>query len=125
MSRSRFASLLATLLLCASSGVACHDDSPAGNSDVDGAMSGDAGAPSDANGQADALVPPDGPTVTVEPVETDEILANPGMGFADFHGGAPSPPEHPNTTVAYYRWTWAALEPTDGADRLRDRGRRH
>ena len=32
--------------------------------------------------------PPGGvPTVTVRPVETSEILYNPGMGFADFHFG--------------------------------------
>jgi hypothetical protein len=44
-------------------------------------------------------------TVTVHPQEIDEILYNPGMGFADFHFGAFGRPmtreEYPRSTVAY------------------------
>jgi hypothetical protein len=48
---------------------------------------------------------------------TDEILDNPGMGFADFHFGFDHPPssnEYPRPTVAYFRWSWADLEPAEG-----------
>ncbi|GKS56572.1 beta-galactosidase [Nitrospira sp.] len=55
---------------------------------------------------------------TVHPVETDDLLFNPGMGMADFHFGFGHPPnvpeEYPPSTVAYFRWTWADLEPEDG-----------
>jgi len=47
-------------------------------------------------------------TVTVHPQEIDEILYNPGMGFADFHFGFGHPmtrEEHPRSTVAYFRWS--------------------
>lgn len=57
------------------------------------------------------------PTVTVRPVEIDKVLYNPGMGFADFHFGSgnPLPPdEYPPQTVAYFRWTWDELEPSEG-----------
>jgi hypothetical protein len=56
-------------------------------------------------------------TVTVRPTEIDDILYNPGMGFADFHFeiGSPLPPgQHPRSTVAYVRWYWADLEPVEG-----------
>ena len=63
-------------------------------------------------------VPPRGSTVTVQPTEIDDILYNPGMGFADFHlgfGNPPLPPsQHPRPTVAYFRWSWADLEPAEG-----------
>jgi len=39
------------------------------------------------------------------------------MGFADFNfgsGNPPSPAEYPTQTVAYFRWTWDELEPSDG-----------
>lgn len=71
---------------------------------------GSRGAPADRFG-----VP--APTVTVRPHEVDDILHNPGMGFADFHFGGANPPppdEYPPQTVAYLRWTWAELEPADG-----------
>ena len=48
--------------------------------------------------------------VTVQPREIDEVLDNPGMGFADFHfgfGHPLKPDEYPHTTVAYFRWPWA------------------
>ena len=66
------------------------------------------------------VINPAGPpptTVTVRPVETSDILYNPGMGFADFHfgwGHPPPPSEYPPQTVAYFRWTWDELEPSEG-----------
>jgi hypothetical protein len=64
-------------------------------------------------------VPGDAPpaTVTIRPTETDNVLYNPGMGFADFHFGFGHPPpqsEYPPQTVAYFRWTWDELEPSEG-----------
>jgi hypothetical protein len=56
-------------------------------------------------------------TVIVYPQEIDEILYNPGMGFADFHfgfGHSLAREEYPRTTVAYFRWSWADLEPVEG-----------
>ena len=58
-----------------------------------------------------------GTVVTVQPREIDDVLDNPGMGFADFHFGFGHPPkadEYPHTTVAYFRWPWAELEPAEG-----------
>lgn len=56
--------------------------------------------------------------VTVQPQEIDEILYNPGMGFADFHFGQFGRPmtreEYPRSTVAYFRWSWTELEPVEG-----------
>ncbi|MGZ8394299.1 MAG: DUF4832 domain-containing protein [Nitrospira sp.] len=56
-------------------------------------------------------------TVTVHPREIDDLLYNPGMGFADFHFGFGHPPpveQYPHATVAYFRWPWAELEPAEG-----------
>lgn len=57
--------------------------------------------------------------VTATPVESAAVLLNPGIGFADFAmgWGGPFPPEseYPKGKVAYLRWTWADLEPTEGA----------
>lgn len=53
----------------------------------------------------------------VTPREIYDVLHNPGMGFADFHFGFGHPPsleEYPKTTVAYFRWPWADLEPEEG-----------
>lgn len=58
-----------------------------------------------------------GQTVTVRPTEIDDVLYNPGMGFADFHFGIGSPlplSQHPRSTVAYVRWYWGDLEPAEG-----------
>jgi hypothetical protein len=54
----------------------------------------------------------------VRPAEIDDVLTNPGMGFADFHFGFDHPPsadDYPSSTVAYFRWSWADLEPAEGA----------
>lgn len=72
--------------------------------------------------------------VTVTPDALDEVLVNPGMGVANFHFGwwCDLPPvtfsaeacaervlEHwpenyPDAGTAYFRWTWAQLEPQPG-----------
>ena len=57
------------------------------------------------------------PTVTVHPREIKDVLYNPGMGLADFHFGFEHPPsfdQYPRQTVAYFRWSWADLEPEEG-----------
>src|SRR3990172_5598939 len=55
--------------------------------------------------------------VRVAPEETNEILANPGMGWETFHRTADSdknlPPWIPST-VHYARWGWRELEPEKG-----------
>lgn len=71
------------------------------------------------SGNRNTRVPAPPPAVTVRPAENGDVLYNPGMGFADFHFGAgwekpPSPEEYPPTTVAYFRWTWDELEPSEG-----------
>lgn len=55
--------------------------------------------------------------ITVHPAEVGDVLYNPGMGFADFHFGFDHPPslsQYPRSTVAYFRWSWADLEPAEG-----------
>src|SRR5947209_1642962 len=85
------------------------------------------GLASDVGGGPNVMVPPRGSTVTVQPTEIDDILYNPGMGFADFHLGFGKPPlppsQHPRPTVAYFRWSWADLEPAEGQYDYRDRAR--
>jgi hypothetical protein len=59
---------------------------------------------------------PDG-FVTVAPKETDEILANPGMGWETFHHTAKQDKNLPSwipSTVHYARWGWGTLEPEKG-----------
>jgi hypothetical protein len=75
-------------------------------------------------------------TVVVRPVEIDDVLVNPGMGittFQRFNGQALNPPfewsergpvavlpeaaekpDFPDTSIAYLRWYWSALEPEPG-----------
>ena len=56
-------------------------------------------------------------SVKVVPEETDELLANPGMGWQTFHRTAKAdknlPPWIPST-VQYARWGWGELEPQPG-----------
>jgi hypothetical protein len=55
--------------------------------------------------------------VTVHPKEIKDVLYNPGMGLADFHFGFEHPSstdQYPRQTVAYFRWSWADLEPEEG-----------
>ena len=58
-----------------------------------------------------------GQPVVVAPEETDEILANPGMGWQTFHRTRAQdknlPPWIPST-VHYARWGWRELEPQPG-----------
>lgn len=59
---------------------------------------------------------PDG-FITVTPEETDEILANPGMGWETFHRTKTQDKNLPNwipSTVHYARWGWGTLEPEKG-----------
>jgi len=56
-------------------------------------------------------------TVTVTPEETDEILANPGMGWQTFHKTRTQDKNLPSwipSTVHYARWGWGTLEPEEG-----------
>ena len=55
--------------------------------------------------------------VQVAPEETDEILANPGMGWETFHRTADDDKNLPlwiPSTVHYARWGWGTLEPERG-----------
>ncbi|UCD00119.1 MAG: beta-galactosidase, partial [Phycisphaerales bacterium] len=52
--------------------------------------------------------------VTVVPEQTDELLANPGMGWETFHHAADNDKNLPDwipSTVHYARWGWDTLEP--------------
>ena len=56
----------------------------------------------------------EGDWVTVKPEETNEILANPGMGWETFHRTAKEDKNLPAwipSTVHYARWGWKTLEP--------------
>jgi hypothetical protein len=75
-------------------------------------------------------------TVIVRPVEIQDVLVDPGMGittFQRFNGQALNPPfewsergpvavlpeaaekpDFPDTSIAYLRWYWSALEPEPG-----------
>jgi len=58
-----------------------------------------------------------GQDVVVVPAETDEILANPGMGWQTFHRTAKEDKNLPSwipSTVHYARWGWGELEPASG-----------
>jgi hypothetical protein len=55
----------------------------------------------------------------IEPQATDEILANPGMGFETFHGfngddRIKRADHYPNCSIAYFRFYWDKLEPQEG-----------
>jgi hypothetical protein len=55
--------------------------------------------------------------VRILPKETDEILANPGMGWQTFHRTADDDKNLPAwipSTVHYARWGWGTLEPEKG-----------
>jgi hypothetical protein len=86
---------------------------------------------------ADADRPgPGADRVVVRPVETQQVLANPGMGIQTFQryngdalneemqwseegpvnvlSAAPHQPDFPPSTVAYCRWFWNVIEPKPG-----------
>jgi hypothetical protein len=54
--------------------------------------------------------------IRVEPKETDELLANPGMGWETFHRTAAKDPALADlpSSVAYYRFYWNEVEPAPG-----------
>jgi hypothetical protein len=55
--------------------------------------------------------------VVVAPLETDEILANPGVGWETFHQTCKQDKSLPSwipSTVHYARWGWGELEPQPG-----------
>lgn len=55
--------------------------------------------------------------VTVTPEETNEILANPGVGWQTFHRTSNADRNLPSwipSTVHYARWGWRVLEPEPG-----------
>ena len=55
--------------------------------------------------------------VIVRPEETDEILANPGIGWETFHQTSKqdrSLPKWIPSTIQYARWGWGELEPQPG-----------
>ena len=58
-----------------------------------------------------------GDVVTVTPEETEEILANPGMGWETFHRTSKQDKALPSwipSTIHYARWGWRELEPQPG-----------
>jgi len=55
--------------------------------------------------------------VVVKPEETDEILANPGIGWETFHHTSKQDRSLPSwipSTIQYARWGWGNLEPQPG-----------
>ena len=55
--------------------------------------------------------------VTVTPEETDELLANPHMGWQTFHRTKDKDRNLPSwipSTVHYSRWGWKEVEPEPG-----------
>jgi len=50
----------------------------------------------------------------VTPVESDEVLVNPGMGFTTFRAFNGDVPGYPECSLAYFRWYWEELEPENG-----------
>ena len=56
--------------------------------------------------------------VVVTPEATDELLANPGMGWETFHWASAKDKNLPAwipSTVQYIRWGWREMEPSPGA----------
>ncbi len=59
--------------------------------------------------------------VIVRPVEIDDVLVNPGMGFTTFDrfegdplNGGIDAKEHPATSISYFRIYWNIIEPEQG-----------
>jgi hypothetical protein len=50
----------------------------------------------------------------VAPIELNEVLVNPGMGFTTQSSLNGDVPGYPASTIAYYRWYWNKLEPAEG-----------
>jgi hypothetical protein len=126
--RMRCAFMAAALVLaaCGSGGK--------GGEDADADATGDTSIDTRPDvGDPDVDIDPEG-RVDVTPARIDDVLVNPGMGFADFHFGwwcnlppvtftpeecAPRVEEHwpenyPDSATAYFRWHWKDLEPVRG-----------
>jgi len=99
----------------------CSDDTTTAQG-----SNGGAGGTSSAGGSAGVGDASDaGSSVTVEPDESTETFANPGMGWQTFHAYADQDPNLDDlpSGSAYFRFTWQSLEPTDGdidLDRIRN-----
>jgi len=54
--------------------------------------------------------------VVVTPEVLDSVLVNPGMGFTTFYSfnGDERNANHPECSIAYFRWYWKDLEPREG-----------
>ncbi len=55
--------------------------------------------------------------VVITPEQTNEVLANPDMGWETFHVSAKQDKSLPDwipSTVFYIRWGWNSLEPQPG-----------
>ncbi len=105
-------------------------DDDAADDDVGDDDAGDDDLADDDTGDDDTWEPFSG-DVDAYPTEIGDVLTNPGMGFADFHFGwwcnlppvtfTPEecaarveqnwPENHPDAGTAYFRWSWADLEP--------------
>ncbi len=72
----------------------------------------------DTDTDTDAGLDPNVAATIVRPIEIDDLLTNPGMGFCDFFGWQDSrssmPDEHPYNSVYYIRWYWDEIEPSRG-----------
>ncbi|MCJ7750238.1 MAG: DUF4832 domain-containing protein [Armatimonadetes bacterium] len=55
--------------------------------------------------------------VTVRPREIDDVLYNPGIGFTTMGNFDGDVPNHPKSTVSYWRWYWNVMEPKSGGYR--------
>jgi len=111
---------------CTGDPAEAEPDCPAGQDCADGGSDGG----SDDTGSDD----PGPDEVVVTPTAIDDVLVNPGMGVANFHFGwwcnlppvtysaeecaervrAQWPDNYPDAGTAYFRWTWAELEPERG-----------
>ena len=67
----------------------------------------------DLGGAVTTALAADGKTVEVRPRESDELLANPGMGWETFHHFADTDDALKGlpSSTAYFRWYWYEIEP--------------
>jgi len=113
-------SLSGALLIAMALGFAqpgCSDESSGGTAQTGGAGSGGTSPDGAAGlGGVAGSLSDGGPSVTVLPVESKALMANPGMGWQTFHTYADVDPDLVGlpSGSAYFRFTWKALEPTDG-----------
>jgi hypothetical protein len=52
-----------------------------------------------------------GELVTIHPLEIDNILVNPGMGWQTFHSYRDVTEDYPDSSMAYFRWWWGEIQP--------------